>query len=343
LYQKENIIMAQTIQSQVAGAQSLIGGASTAVNSVKSLSAAISTADFGSAGGIASAIRSIDLPSAGEAIGDIESAIASFGGDANENDWRVRLSIASWSSFRNSPVLKPLKDAGGLIFPYTPKINISSGASYGAIPTTHTNYTFQAFKNSEPGEIQITAPMYVEDPEQGLYWIAMVHYLRSLTKMFAGTDPKAGNPPPIVMLNGYGNYVFKNVPVIVKKMSVDLDKECDYIGCNVVGSAAGDIAGIADSIGGLSDTLGGALGGLGGAVGEVAGAVSSIAGGVGQVAGLLGTFGIGGTVDGGVTHVPTKSMFTVTLQPMYSRDSARKFSLDRFVTGGYLNNTFGYI
>ena len=56
-----------------------------------------------------------------------------------------------------------------------------------------------------------------------------------------------------------------------------------------------------------------------------------------------GTGGIGGTTSGGVSHVPTKSSFTVKLKPMYSRNSARNFSLDRFVQGGYLNNSFGYI
>jgi hypothetical protein len=186
--------------------------------------------------------------------------------------------------------------------------------------------------------------MYVSDPTEGLYWIAMVHYLRSLTKMFAGNDPKAGNPPPVIMLNGYGNYVFKNVPVVVTKMSVELGQECDYIGVNVVGSAAGEIQGITDSIGGLSDSLGSVLGGVGGGTfGQVTGAVSSIAGGIGQVAGLASSLGIGGTTSGGVSRVPTKSTFSIELMPIYSRDSARKFSLDRFVSGGYLNSPFGYI
>jgi len=331
----------QTINSQIGNATGAIAAASSGFTAASNLASAFS-ADMAGPGGVASAIRSIDLPAAGEAIGDLESAIASFGGDgSNANDWRVRLSMSSWSSFRSSPVLKPLKDAGGLIFPYTPKISISSSANYSAISgIVHSNYAFQAYKSSEPGTISINAPMYVEDPEQGLYWIAMVHYLRSLTKMFSGADPKAGNPPPVIMLNGYGNYVFKNVPVVVKKMSVDLAQDVDYIGVEVFGSAAGELQGITDSIGGLSDSLGSVLPGVGG---EIAGAVGSIAGGVGQVAGLLGTFGIGGKTSGGITRVPTKSTFTVELIPVYSRDSVRKFSLDRFVTGGYLTSPTGYI
>jgi len=327
----------------LSGSSNLLGAGAGAVSTFGNIGSAVSSAyNSGSGGDVMAAIRAVNLPAAGEAVGDIVSAVASFGGDANANDWRVRLSLANWSSFKTSPVLKPLKDAGGLIFPYTPKISLAEKADYQAIETVHTNYKFQAFRQSDPGHIRIEAPMFVEDATQGLYWIAMIHYLRSLTKMFAGNDPKAGNPPPIVFLNAYGNYVFKNVPVVVTQMDITMPNDCDYIGCNVVGSAAGEVQGVADSIGGLASVGAGLLGGDS-ALGGILGGVSAIAGGVGQVAGLLGTFGIGGTTSGGVAHVPTKSTFSVTLQPIYSRNSARNFSLDRFVSGGYLNNNFGYI
>jgi hypothetical protein len=330
--------MAFDLTQTLTSSQNLIGAATSAVNVGSNLASALS-GPFNSAGDVASAIRSIDLPAAGEAVGDLVSAVASFGGDANANDWRVRLSLANWTSFKTSPVLSPLKDAGGLIFPYTPEINIASKATYSNINTIHTNYTFRAFQHSDPGEISITAPFNVEDATQGLYWIAATHYLRSLTKMFSGADPKAGNPPPVIFLNGYGNYVFKNIPVVVTSFDCMLPKDCDYIGVNVVGSAAGQLQGVAGGIGGLADSLGGAIPGIS----DITSTVSNIAGGVGQVAGVLGSFGVGGTVSGGVSHVPTKSTFTVKLAPIYSRNSARNFSLDRFVQGGYLNNSFGYI
>jgi hypothetical protein len=342
-------ILGQSLISNLGASQNLIGAGASAVNTAKNLSEAFSKG-LDSPGGIASAMRSIDLPAAGEAVGDIVSAVSTFGDDANADDWRVRLSLPSWPGFRSSPVLAPLKDAGGLIFPYTPNITLQSNAKYTPISTVHTNYNFQAFQSSDPGTITITAPMNVEDQTQGIYWVAAIHYLRSLTKMFAGSDPKAGNPPPVVFLNGYGNYVFKNIPVVVTNFTANLDDKCDYIGVPVVGSAAGAVEGVADSVGGLTDSLSGAAGSIGGAFGIDTSAFSgalnmanSIAGGIGQVAALAGSFGIGGSTPGGITHVPTKSTFTVTLQPMYSRNSARKFSLDRFVQGGYLNNSFGYI
>ena len=331
----------QNLQTKVGAGVAVFGAAAQAVNTASKLGSALS--NIGSAGSdnIGSAIRSLNLPAGGEAIGDLASAFSAFGGDSNANDWRVRLSLPNWSSFRSSPVLKPLKEAGGLVFPFTPQISIKSSAKYTPESATHTNFPFQAFKNSDPGSIEIQAPFAVEDPAQALYWIACLHYLRSASKMFSGSDPKAGNPPPIVMLNGYGNYVFKNIPVVITGFTCTLPQDVDYIACDVVGSAAGNIAGLADSVGGLADAIGDTL--ERGKISGIASSISDAAGAIGSVAGLLGTFGIGGTTSGGQARVPTKSSFNVTVVPIYSRSSARKFSLDRFVTGGYLNSSFGYV
>ena len=324
----------QSINTAIAGTGATFSAVSNAVGSASRLSTALTSGDF------KSAMRSINLPAAGEVVGDIVSAVSVFGGATdNPNDWRVRLSLPNWVSFKNSPVLKPLKDAGGLIFPYTPSIEVRANATYNDIQTTHTDYTFRAYQRSDPGTIQITAPMYVEDSEQASYWIASLHYLRSVTKMFMGNDAKAGNPPPIVFFNGYGNYVFKNIPVVVTSVSVSMQNECDYISTEVVGSAASSFGNIAGNVGGLADSVGSSISSLSG----LTSSISTVANGLGQAGGLLGAFGVGGTVSGGRAYAPAKSTFTVTLQPVYSRDSARKFSLDQFVTGGYMNNYFGYV
>jgi hypothetical protein len=161
-----------------------------------------------------------------------------------------------------------------------------------------------------------------------LYWIAALHYFRSVTKMFAGTDIKAGNPPPIVMLNGYGSYVFKNIPVAVTQFQTTLPKDCDYISCNTVGSALGAVAGIFEAGEDVLNAFGLTAPGLGG---------------LGSLTATIGSLGVGGSTSAGKAFVPTKSTFTVTLQPMYSRTSVRRFSLERFVTGGYVSNPFGYV
>jgi hypothetical protein len=329
------------------GAVSTINKTSQVLTSANSAvrAAQVVRSGFQNSQNLASFLRSSSLPTAGEAIGDLFSAVAAFGGDADPNDWRVRLSLPLWPSFRTSPVLRPLQDAGGLIFPYTPKITMKSSATYSAQQGIHTNYPYRVYKNSTPGTIEITAPMNVEDPTQALYWIAAVHYLRSLTKMFTGSDPKAGNPPPIVYLNGYGQYVFRNIPVVATQFSCNLENDCDYIGVNVVGSMAGAIADIADSLGGLTDTIGGLVGGvpeLRSLASNTSG-ISNALGAVSSVANLAGTFGLGGSTPAGFAYVPTKSSISLTLEATYSRNSSRTFSLDRFVTGGYVSGIFGYI
>lgn len=324
------------ISSIISDAGNAVSAAGNAVNAASSLSAALSQG--ASSGNLLGAIRSIDLPRAGEAVGDVLSAIATFS-DNNSNDWRVRLSLPTWVSFRSSPALKPLKDAGGLIFPYTPTIQMESSAKYSPLSVIHSNYPFHAFQSSDPGTITITAPMNVEDSTQALYWIGALHFLRSMTKMFSGNDPKAGNPPPIVYLNGYGGYVFKNVPVVVTRFSTSLDAACDYIPVGVSGSLAGEVSTVTGAIGGLASSVGQTIAGAN----DLTASIGNLAGGVGQSAALLGTFGLGGTVSGGTAYVPTKSQFSITLQPVYSRNNVRNFSLDKFVTGGYLNNYFGYI
>jgi hypothetical protein len=316
-----------------------IGGAGQIVSNLGSAATALGNGDF------LGAIRSANLPAAGELIGNVMAAASLFDSD-DSNDWRVRLSMPTWPSFSSSPVLKPLQEVGGLVFPFTPTINIGSTAKYSAVSPTHNNFDFQAYENSTPSAITIVAPFYVEDAQQALYWIAAVHYLRSVTKMFAGRDSLAGNPPPLVMLNGYGNYVFKNVPVVVQSVAINLDAASDYIPTEVVGSALGQATGLADSIGGLAGSFGGlagSLGGIGASIGSIANTVSGIASGVAGVTSLLGGFGVGGSVSGGQTYVPTKSSMSITLLPAYSRTTAKNFSLQQFVQGGYMSGKPGFI
>jgi hypothetical protein len=48
-------------------------------------------------------------------------------------------------------------------------------------------------------------------------------------------------------------------------------------------------------------------------------------------------------VPGGYSYVPTLSRINVTVQPTYSRDTTRRFSLDTFVQGGYIGKGQGII
>jgi hypothetical protein len=186
---------------------------------------------------------------------------ATFFPNANQ-DWRVRVSLP-WNSdyFYNDPagntLLSPLTSvpgsfntaaqaafnniAGqygngtnpttriGVVFPYTPQIQITHTANYSKQQLTHSNYANFFYDNSEVGEIAISADFTVQSVDEGQYLLATIYFFRSITKMFFGADPQAGTPPPIVYLNGYGQYYLPNVPCIVKSFSHTMPADVDYM------------------------------------------------------------------------------------------------------------------
>lgn len=209
-----------------------------------------------------SALRSISLPPGGNPVAKFAAGAALFNGAIGQaagalgaiasifgggsGDWRARLTC-------------PL---GELVFPYTPTIGIQGGASYEETPITHQNYSFFSYQNSKAESISVSAPFYVEDAMQAEVWIKAVNFLRATTKMFSD-----GNPPIILKFNAYGDYVFKDIPVIIKSYSIDLPNGVDYIST-------------------------------------------------------------------GASHVPIKSNFSVSLQPIYSREKVKTFNLQSFINGG---------
>lgn len=294
-------------------------------------------------GKLLSSLRSLNLPVGGNISNPLGSTGATWSGTEVDKDWRVRLSLPNVGVFKNSYVLQPLINAGGMIFPYTPSISITSNAGYDEQSVVHQNFQFITYQNSKVDRIQITAPFFVEDAVQAQYWLAAVHYFRSVTKMFTGPDTGAeqGNPPVIVYLNGYGDFVFKNIPVVVTSFQVDLSSDTNYISTSMrkdVGRPAGPTAAapVAQS-GGFLSLAGAALqaGGLQNAGAFISGLDSKNK--VGSPAQSAQTQAMKGD-----SHVPVKSSFTVVLQPIYSRQAIRQFSLQAFVQGAYVDNKIGY-
>ena len=149
-----------------------------------------------------------------------------------EKDWRLRLSLPG--TFRKnaqnpSDLLAPLNKTNGLVFPFTPTVLVSQSANYQSIQPVHTNYPYYSYQNSQVDQMTITADFFVQNAAEARYWVACIHYLRSVTKMNFGVDEDAGQPPPVVRLNGYGDFVFNNVPVIINSFQFDMPKDVDYI------------------------------------------------------------------------------------------------------------------
>ena len=172
-----------------------------------------------------------------------------------DQDWRVSLSMPQ--SIRTmidgeKTLLDPLKATGNkLVFPYTPTILASHSANWNPMQPVHTNYPFYAYENSRVDQLTITAHFYVQTEQDARYWVAAVHYLRSMTKMHYGQSPNKGAPPPVVKLNGYGDFTFKNVPVIITNFQFDLKEDIDYISTKITtGKQAVDTGDAVASTGG---------------------------------------------------------------------------------------------
>ena len=148
-------------------------------------------------------------------------------------DWRVKLSIPDvWLTSLDDAIWAPLIETDQcFIFPYTPTMMIDYQVGYSPTKPIHSNYPFYAYQNSEPSKLQITSDFTVETEEEGKYWISAQHYLKSITKMAYGNNDtiSTGAPPPIVKLNGYGNHMFKDVPVVIQNFNTDLANDVDYM------------------------------------------------------------------------------------------------------------------
>lgn len=150
------------------------------------------------------------------------------------DDWRVSLSVPSVINTGN--IISPLRLSGQkMIFPFTPTIQLAHTANYSQITPTHTNYVFNAYQNSRVENISIAGEFVVENEADAKYWIACLHFLRTMTKMFYGSGTNQGNPPLVSRLNGYGKHVLNNIPVLINNFSVDLKNDVDYVPCAIDG------------------------------------------------------------------------------------------------------------
>lgn len=186
-----------------------------------------------------SAIRSKNIPGLAGGSSPTNTTASFSGGNVEEKDWRVSLSVPSQLpdySQALSQMLAPLASTKNrMIFPYTPTILIQHSANYTNTAPLHNNYPYFAYQNSQVAEIVITGQFYCQNELDAAYWTACLHYLRSITKMDYGVFG-TGQPPPIVKLNGYGDYVFNNVPVIITTFTVDMPNEVDYIATGIKGN-----------------------------------------------------------------------------------------------------------
>lgn len=160
------------------------------------------------------------------------SSSTSTNSSSSTNDFRLRIGYLD-SGPTYTGILSPLTNTNGVMFPYTPSIQVSRSVDYTSMDMTHANQDYYAFRKSPNVNISINAKFTVQNQVEGLYTLAAIHFFRSVSLMYFGeTDANSGNagvPPPVLQLNGYGTYMYNKIRCIVKDFSFSYDETMDLI------------------------------------------------------------------------------------------------------------------
>jgi len=244
------------------------------------------------------------------------------------DDWRVRLSLAQGTNYlynaKPAGILSYLAHTDGVVFPYVPQIQITYAANYETADIVHTNYKMIQYKNSAVDQITITGDFTAQDTYEANYMLAVIHFLRSVTKMFYGKDqiPKPGTPPPLCYLHGLGNFQFDNHPLVISSFNYSLPNDVDYIRASSPTLSPG-LDSTAYNPKGQNQSTGAVRRGV-----LNQGATESPA-----------TF-VAPATNTKPTYVPTKMSISITAFPIVTRNNiSNTFSLKKYATGELLQGS----
>src|SRR5690606_13972635 len=103
-------------------------------------------------------------------------------------------------------------------------------ATYNPLKTVHANQDWHIYQNTDSIVLTIQGEFTAQNKTEGEYLLAAIHFLRASTKMrFGDSDSKRGVPPPQMFLDGYGQYMFNGLSVIITNYDVGLPNNVDYI------------------------------------------------------------------------------------------------------------------
>jgi hypothetical protein len=247
-----------------------------------------------------------------------------------KKDWRAKLSLAPKANYlykvppEQAGILKPLQATDGVIFPYTPAISVTYAAGYDISELVHSNYKIYQYKGSSVDAVSITADFTAQDTTEATYLLAVIHFFRSVTKMFYGQDqnPKAGVPPPLCYLSGFGAYTFDAHPLVVTNFTYATPTDVDYIRAGSQTNQPGvNIA--------QQNTT----------VNTFVPSVSRIAtNGLQKAPPNFQTQN--SLINSEATYVPTKLQLQITCIPIVTRnDISNTFSLEKYATGQLLRGS----
>jgi hypothetical protein len=152
---------------------------------------------------------------------------------------RVRLRFKPGAGIGNDVgsldgIMAPIQSTRGMVFPYQPVITYQQEVTYQNIEMVHTNQDFLAYTRTPALKLQVDGEFTVQNQAEGRYALACIHFLRTVSKMWFGGSSsvavqKQGTPPPVLLFDAYGQYMFNQLPVVVTQFTVTLPKEIDYV------------------------------------------------------------------------------------------------------------------
>ena len=286
-----------------------------------------------------------------------QPAIQSTYKQPGDTEWRFRISLAEGADYlykapNNSNkgggagstssngsaddgpgILAPLIGTNGVVFPYTPSVQMTYRAKYNSYELVHSNYRGAFYQNSSVDDISIRGTFTAQDTYEAAYMLAVIHFFRSVTKMFYGQDKQRGAPPPLVYLSGLGDNQFNNHPAVITSFDYSLPADVDYIRANNFNNFGTDLlsrrpsyaAPPSNPLVGIATRLG--LSGLFPGATAVKPSPQAITNSV--------------TNTAKATYVPTKIEISLNLMPMQTREQVSKqFSLAKFANGNLLRGGF---
>jgi hypothetical protein len=255
-----------------------------------------------------------------------------------DGDWRVKLRLAPQATYLykdpNPGILAPLAVTDGIIFPYTPTIDVQYRAEYTNYSPTHSNYMHYFYKGSSVQTVQLQAEFTAQDTVEAEYLLACIHFLKSCSKMFYGQDAQRGSPPPLIYLTGLGEYQFNEAPCAITEFNYNLPPDVNYIRARSRHITRDDALQFQKPL--ATSTTNGNFS----ALNRLKTAVTNALGGGSeplQVGAKPFRPAPGNLGSKGATYVPTKLAMTINLLPIVSRQQvSQQFSLKEYANGNLI-------
>ena len=143
-------------------------------------------------------------------------------------DRRVR--IISKDPSQLTGLLSSLQDRRGVMFPYTPIMQLNRIAEWNPYDLVHTNHRTQTYAKSYVDDITISAQFTADTAANAEYAFVAAHFFKSMMQMHYGRrDEFRGSPPPVLELYGHGSHILNGVPVVIKSFSQEYNDAVDMV------------------------------------------------------------------------------------------------------------------